>query len=76
MCLCAHPSQRLQPRIDGVLTPDAWHGFCARTSAQAYLMGRAAYVPVRLHGAEASPCFELGTVDARTAAEVCELESA
>ena len=31
---------------------------------------------LRLHGAEASPCFELGTVDARTAAEVCELESA
>ena len=31
---------------------------------------------LRLHGAEASPCFEVGTVDALTAAEVCELESA
>jgi len=31
---------------------------------------------LRLHGAEASPCFEVGTVDALTAAEACELESA
>ena len=31
---------------------------------------------LRLHGAEASPCFEVGTVGALTAAEACELESA
>ena len=49
VCSCAPPSQPLEPRIDGVFTPDAWHGFCAGTSAQANLMGRAAYVPVRLH---------------------------
>ena len=49
VCPCAPPSQPLQPRIDGFFTPEAWHSFCAGTPAQAYLMGRAAYVPVRLH---------------------------
>ena len=30
---------------------------------------------LRLNGADASPCFELGAVGEMTAAEVCELES-